>query len=196
MEIQNTTLDDLSAVIGFSATLHLAAWFGDGNNLYVPDAVEEGQLLVKLVGLPNAQRLSAEWGRQHLAVPSLRSYDDLVKRRQIGRMFEKGFGSREISSHFRMTERRVQQICRELETVGLIAIVTPQKSSRKSDLEIAPQNLLGISPQKIVGKTASRKPLRSTPRGTAPVTGAGKNALAHSVAAAGDSGVTRHRLRK
>lgn len=185
MEIQNTTLDDISAVIGFSATLHLAAWFGGGNhNVYVPDKVEEGQLLVKVVGLVNAQRLSAEWGRQHIVVPSLRNYEDLVVRRQIGRMFERGFGSREIASHFRVGERRVQQICRELEAVGLIPIIGPRK--------IAPENAPQIDPGVFVPKAPQKKPLKK-PAAAQAVTRNGKNTRTHS--AATQPGVTRHKLR-
>lgn len=144
MDVRNTTLDDIASVIGFSATLRLAAWFGDGtSNLYVPEAVEEGQVLVKLLGMPNAQRLTAEWGKQHLAIPRLRDYEDDVRKKIVGRMFEKGFGSREIAGHLRLSERRVQQICRELETVGLIAVQgpspekCPQKSRGKKQGEVA-----------------------------------------------------------
>ena len=50
MEQQNTTLDDISSVIGFSPTLRLSAWYGNGNNLYIPDRVEDGQVLVLLLG--------------------------------------------------------------------------------------------------------------------------------------------------
>lgn len=188
-EMQNTTLDDISAVIGFSATLHLAAWFGGGNhNVYVPDNVEDGQLLVKLVGLDLAQRLSAEWGRQHIVVPSLRNYDDLVVRRQIGRMFERGFGSREIASHFRLGERRVQQICRELESVGLIPIVVPKRAA-KNEGENAGENL----PQIVPTKVPQKKPLRKA-TGARGSTRAGQNVTEHGQGAPGT--VIRHQLRK
>ena len=128
MELKNTTLDDLSAVIGFSATLRLAAWFGDGSNLYVPTQVTVEQLLSRLIGLSNAQRLSAEWGGEHIAIPRLKDYEDDVRKRIVGRMFEKNFGTREIAGHMRMSERRVQQICRELEMSGLIPVQGPRKT--------------------------------------------------------------------
>ena len=135
MDIKNTTLDDISAVIGFSATLRLAAWFGDGSNLYIPKVLEEGHLLVKLIGNSAAKKLSEEWGSETLSIPRLRNYEDDVKRRTIGRMLERGFGWREISVFMRMSERRVQQICRELEAAGLINVVAPLKASGKKTPE-------------------------------------------------------------
>lgn len=151
-EIQNTTLDDVSAVIGFSATLRLSAWFGDGGNLYVPGTVEDGQLVVKLIGMAAAKALSKEWGYQHLSLPRASAYEQDQVKNQIGRMFEVGFGSREISRHLRMSERRVQQICRELEATGLITIVgakspwknAPEKGPGKSTRKKAPR----IDPEK------------------------------------------------
>lgn len=128
MELRNTTLDDIAAVIGFSATLRLAAWYGDGVNCYVPEDPDDACQLSKLIGLSSAKKLSEEWGGEHLSIPRLRNYEVDEKRRTIARMLEKGFGTREISSLMRMTERRVQQICREMEVAGLIAPIGPAKS--------------------------------------------------------------------
>jgi hypothetical protein len=121
VNIQNTTLDDIAHVIGFSATLRLAAWFGDGSNLYVPQKVEEGQLLVRLLGRAAAMRLSAEWPGETLYVPRLHNYETDVQRRVIGRMLEQGFSPREIGVHQRLSKRRVEQVARELEEAGLLA---------------------------------------------------------------------------
>ena len=128
MEQQNTTLDDIASVIGFSPTLRLSAWYGNGNNLYIPDRAEEGQQLVKLIGLSAAQRLSDEWGAQHLSVPRLAAYEDDSRRRLICRLVGKGCSTREVSHLVRMSERRVQQICRELEVAGLMPVVVPAKT--------------------------------------------------------------------
>lgn len=56
----NTTLDDLASVIGFTATLRLSAWLGGVSNIYVPEVPEEGQLLVRLIGMPAAKALAKE----------------------------------------------------------------------------------------------------------------------------------------
>lgn len=153
MDLQKTTLEDVAAVIGFTATLRLSAWFGDGtSNCYVPLVAEEGQLLVRLIGFPAANALSKEWGGDHLAVPRLRDYEDDMRKKAIGRMFEKGFGSREIAAHLRISERRVQQICRELEVAGLIDIVGPRENAPENPQE----NTGGHVPQKLLEKR-SRK---------------------------------------
>jgi hypothetical protein len=99
MELRNTTLDDISAVIGFSATLRLVAWFGDGSNLYVPITAEDGCLLVRLLGLPAARRLCEAWPGEHLAIPRLRDHEDDLRKRFVARMIEKGFGTREIAGN-------------------------------------------------------------------------------------------------
>ena len=127
MELRNTTLDDISSVIGFSATLRLVAWFGDGGNLYVPNTAEEGHLLVRLLGLPSAKRLCEAWPGEHLAVPRLRDHEDDVRKRFVARMIEKGFGTREIAGMQRISERRVQQILRELELAGLVQPAGPAR---------------------------------------------------------------------
>ena len=165
-----TTLEDISAVVGLTATLRLAAWFGDGtSNAYVPQEAEEGQLLVRLIGLPAAKALSKEWGGEHLAVPRLRDYEDDMRKKAIGRMFEKGFGSREIAAHLRISERRVQQICRELEVAGLIAIVGPRELPEDFPAEnegvFVPANLPEKPVQKSGGKNARQKTPGNLPAG-------------------------------
>lgn len=138
MELRNTTLDDISAVIGFSATLRLVAWFGDGSNLYVPVVAEEGHLLARLLGLPAAKRLCEAWPGEHLAVPRLRDHEDDLRKRFVARMIEKGFGTREIAGMQRISERRVQQILRELEVAGLVQPAGPSrrvKTARENPLQ-------------------------------------------------------------
>jgi hypothetical protein len=134
MAVKNTTLEDLSAVIGFGATLRLAAWYGDGvSNLYIPAEVNEAGTLVKLVGLTAARRLSDEWGNQFLAVPYIDAYEIDLRRRATARMLERGFGTREIAAALRISERRVQQMCRELEAEGLIPVIGPVKTLRRNN---------------------------------------------------------------
>ena len=142
MELKNTTLDDLSSVIGFSATMRLAAWFGDRGNVWVPLNCEDGQLLVKLIGMPAAKRLTQEWGNQHINIPRIRQYEDDLTKREIGRWLAHGMSPREIANIKRMSERRVQQIGRELEVAGLIEIVAPKNAGKS-----AQENEGGKNPQ-------------------------------------------------
>ena len=133
MELRNTTLDDISAVIGFSATLRLVAWFGDGGNLYVPNSAEDGHLLVRLLGLPSAKRLCEAWPGEHLAVPRLRDHEDDLRKRSVARFIEKGFGTREVAGILRVSERRVQQILRELEVAGLVQVAGPARRKLRQE---------------------------------------------------------------
>lgn len=130
MELRNTTLDDLASTIGFSATARLAAWYGDAGNLYVPATAEPNNVLSRLIGIAAARKLSEAWGGEFLAIPRLRDHEDDVRKNRIGRMLEKGFNTREIARLERISERRVQQICRELEQAGLIKVVGPAKRGR------------------------------------------------------------------
>lgn len=117
----NTILDDISAVIGLSATLKLVAWFGDGiANLYVPAVAEEGQLLPKIIGLPAARMLSKEWPKKHLNIPRLHNYEVEMRKRAIARMLEKGYSLREVAGQLQMSERRVSQVKEELRSSGLL----------------------------------------------------------------------------
>ena len=153
MELQNTTLDDFAAVIGFSATMRLVAWFGDRGNLYIPQQAQDGQLLVKLIGISCAKRLTQEFGGQHLNVPRLRAYENDLVKRGVCIMLEHGMSTSDVANQNRMSERRVQQIMRELEGVGLLEVSapkitgksapenTPQKKGGKNTLENAPTKL-------------------------------------------------------
>ncbi|WP_416819953.1 hypothetical protein [Delftia tsuruhatensis] len=151
MDRQNTTLDDIASIIGFSATLRLSAWYGNGNNLYVPTTVEEGQVLVLLIGRSAAERLSQEFGGDHLAVPRIVSYDEDCRRQRVATMLSRGFSTREVSRIERVSERRIQQICRELEQVGIIAPLGP---SAENDCWAPP----GALQEKAEGEFSRRKP--------------------------------------
>ena len=132
MEVRNTTLDDLAAIIGFTATLRLAVWFGDRkSNLYVPDNVADGQQLVGLIGESAARRLSDEFGRQHINVPSLHSALREKRYELVHRRLLEGLGSKAIAKETGISERRVSQLRVEFERLGLLPMVLT-KTSRKT----------------------------------------------------------------
>lgn len=160
MEIRNTTLDDIASVIGFSATLRLVAWFGDGTNLYVPLVAEDDCLLARLLGLPMAKKLCETWPGEHLAVPRLRDHEDDVRKRFVARTIEKGFGTREIAGMLRVSERRVQQILRELEVAGLVQVAGPVRKKtipEKAGGKVLQENWGPMLREKSHGILPSRK---------------------------------------
>ena len=121
LDLKNTTLEDVAAVIGFSATLRLSAWLGDSHPVYIPAAAEAGQLLTRLLGLSAANALSKAWPAEHLSIPRISQYDADVLRQRVACMHEKLFASEEIARHLNVSPRRVQQIIAELESVGLLS---------------------------------------------------------------------------
>ena len=120
MELRNSTLDDLSAVIGFSATLRLVAWFGKRAPMYVPAVAKEGQLICTLIGITAAKALSKEWGNERITVPGLNSHQLDVIRHSICQMAQKGMSVSEMCQQIDLSERRVQQIYAELEAANLL----------------------------------------------------------------------------
>lgn len=156
MEAKNTTLDDIAAEIGLTATLRISAWFGE-DRCHVPAVVEEGQLLVRLIGISAARKLTLAFPGELLAIPRLTQYEADVRNRQIGRWLMKGCTTREISNWLRMSERRVQQICREMEQAGLIEPVGPGKRAQEKPPEKAPaKSAQEKTHQKAGSKSAGR----------------------------------------
>lgn len=128
MEHRNTTLDDVASVIGFTLTLRLAAWFGDGNNLYVPPVPKEDHMLVKLLGKRPAELLAEAFPGEWLAIPRLTAYEEEERRRRVALFLTRGCSTREVARLERMSERRIQQICRELEVAGVIPPIGRDKT--------------------------------------------------------------------
>ena len=156
MKVRNTTLDDVAAVVGFSATLRLSAWYGDVANVYVPERVEAEQVLVRLIGMSAARRLSEAFGGEWLALPTLSSYETDKRRRVIARMVQGEFSPREIAIYMRMSARRVQQIIKELESVGLIEGRRVKKTDEKED-EKTLVNVWATPVEKPARKTTRKK---------------------------------------
>ena len=69
MQRPNTTIDDVCATIGFSATIRLVGWFG-GSNVYVPEQVDDGHKLAAVLGISAARALCSEFGSQTIWVPA------------------------------------------------------------------------------------------------------------------------------
>lgn len=139
MEIKATTLDDIAAVVGFAATVRLCAWFGGASYLYVPLKVDDEHHLVRLIGRSAADRLSKEWGGEHLAIPNSTGYEQDSRYKTIGVLIQRGFSTREVAQLVHVSPRRVQQVCRELEAAGLIPVI-----ARKTARENYPEKIASV----------------------------------------------------
>lgn len=145
MSERKTNLEDISAVIGFTATLKLVAWFGDLKSVYVPVDAQPDQPLARVVGLQHAQRISKEWGGEFLYISGIQAYESEVKRRSVAMMTQRGFSPKEIGVYLRMGDERVKQIQRQLVS----------------------QNLLEKPPAKMGGKNGGRDSASNWPGGAA-----------------------------
>ena len=159
LEHRNTTLDDISTVIGFTLTLRVAAWFGNTNNMYVPADVEDDQLLVRLLGRRPAEKLAEAFPDEWIAVPRLTAYEEDERRHRIALLLARGFSTREVSKLERISERRVQQLCRELEVSGVIPPI-----GADTTLQLGGKEHGKISGEKAPGKISGEKAPGKTPR--------------------------------
>lgn len=155
LDHRNTTLDDIASVIGFTLTLRVAAWFGNTNNMYVPAGVEDDQLLVRLLGRRPAERLAEAFPDEWIAVPRLTAYEEDERRHRIALLLARGFSTREVSKLERISERRVQQLCRDLEVAGVIPPIGADTTMQ----------LGGKQHGRIVGENAPGKTARKNPQG-------------------------------
>lgn len=123
MQVRNTTLDDIAAVIGFTACVKLSMWFGSRkNNLYVPGEVREDHVIAKLIGVPAMTALVREWGYEHLSVPTSHGIAVEGRNAKIRDMLRLGYSISEIANHVGATERRVQQLQKEFGQIGLLPV--------------------------------------------------------------------------
>lgn len=133
--IMNTTLDDIAAVIGFTATVRLAAHYG-GRDMNVPVAVSDKHLIAKLVGMSALQRLHAEWAGERVTMPTLGLVATDLRNARILRDLMAGVNLGLIAEREGLTNRRVEQLRRAFEADGLLPMIL----GGKIDPEIAPEN--------------------------------------------------------
>lgn len=131
----NTTLDDIAADIGFTATMTLVAWYG-GTHLYVPEKLSERHAIAKAVGLRHAERLVAAHGGGVLFVPDAVSYDRARRDRMVVEGVGQGMGTKQLAALTGLTERRVQQIRLRLEGEGLLPLVLKGKTTQGTTAEV------------------------------------------------------------
>lgn len=126
----NSIADDIAAVIGFTATLRLCAWYGNPNaNLYVPSRPIAGHEIEKLIGASAFKKLCQEWGNETLSIPMLQGYEEDCRNRLLRDLLLKGLSPREISRTVFIGERRVQQLRTHLEEAGMIPLVFSGKNA-------------------------------------------------------------------
>lgn len=129
MQKKNSTADDISAVIGFTATMAICTYFGD-RSLYVPLVATKEHPVALLIGFAAWQRMVNDFPGEHLAIPTTSKHEQFVTERTIAEMIAKGVGSNEIAKKTGLSYRRVQQIRVRIEASGLLPLIL--KSSAKA----------------------------------------------------------------
>lgn len=131
-ELLNTTLDDLSAVIGFSATVRLVSHYG-GRDLHVPAEVSELHPVAKLIGVSRMRHLVNVWPEERVSVPTLATIRQEIRHATVLRLMLHGIDEHTIAAMTDLGHRRVLQLKREFEREGLL---TPSLIPRgKANLE-------------------------------------------------------------
>lgn len=122
----NSTLDDISAVIGFTPTQRIAVWWGD-QVLYVPSFADPAHPLAALIGLTAFEALVRAFAKTALAIPHGPADSDVIKRK-IAEMTIMGWSTEAIAVAVNLTPRSVNKIRDVLREKGLLKLVNGRKA--------------------------------------------------------------------
>ena len=131
---QASILDDVSSVIGFTATSVLCAWYG-GCQLYVPAKAGPDHPLVDLIGEAALRALVREFGSEHLKIPGDRSTTRYRRDRSISERFAEGWTPTRVADEFGLSLRRVEQLRAELTDWGWVAYAAGRRTRRPTAAE-------------------------------------------------------------
>ena len=104
-------MDDVCAIIGFSATVRLIAWHG-GSHIYVPGEATPGHPLVALMGESALRALVDEFGSQTLWIPADvngGAREAIQRKRTVARLIHRGHSSHQIAAETGLALRTVQR---------------------------------------------------------------------------------------
>ena len=122
MSETNTWLEDISADIGYSATVKLVGWYG-GGNLSVPRTPDADSNIPKVIGQRAFEILVREYGGQIIPIPNDTLRDDVRRDRIICEMLGKSISLRDVSLFVGMSTRNVLLIRSKLESNGLMPMI-------------------------------------------------------------------------
>ena len=134
-DLRNTTLDDIAGVIGFTATVRLAAHYG-GRDLHVPINVSSEHPVAKLIGENRMGYLNREWAGQRLSVPSLGVVECEVRAGRVLSLLLAGMSTSQSANLTGLTDRRVQQLKRDYQSEGLLPTDLVKQPEPQPDLRL------------------------------------------------------------
>lgn len=127
--MQPTTLDDICAVVGYTSTRILLAWY-EGRWLYVPTTASPTHPLVRLIGLSALRALVAEFSGERLRLPVESRDLNMRRNREIAEALCSGVSEAKIAQKHGLTIRRVGQLRAELARAGWIDWASPGQHRR------------------------------------------------------------------
>lgn len=134
MREQNGVLEDISAVIGFTATTRLVAIFGSGpdpKNLFIPVEANPDHAIAMAIGMSAMRRLVDEWGGQVIALCAHSDLHHVRLVRAVANMLKGGMPPKDVAIVVGLTDRQVRRLRTEAEEIGLMPLVLRAKG-RKS----------------------------------------------------------------
>lgn len=120
LRMQPSTLDDICAAIGYTATRKLVAWFG-GRKLYIPTQASPGHPFATALGFPAYRALVENFGVEVLSVPKADEEWRYNRNRVIAERLADGDELAAIASDLGLTLRRAEQIRVDLVADGFLA---------------------------------------------------------------------------
>lgn len=135
----NSSLDDVCAEIGYTATRKLQAWF-HARNLYVPRRFDNEHPLAVLLGPAAFKALVKAFGGTTLWVPNIAEDVRYLAYRSMAERIAQGDSSKKLAKKFNLT---IEQCCRlraQLERLGWVSYaeaspVMPAMAGRNARLQ-------------------------------------------------------------
>lgn len=182
MESTNTTLDDICAEIGYSATNVLVAWYGN-DYVRVPCDVSPENPITRAIGMSAMRRFVEAWGGQRLWIPAAHRFSVEQRDRAIADLLKSGVKEREIGAAIGLSERRVQQIRGRLQASGLLDLLGRKLRGKDATKKALEKIVWKKPPAKVPGKKARQKYPEKTPSEKGSETTPARSALGVDLAA-------------
>jgi hypothetical protein len=135
----NSNLDDVCAIVGYTATRKLAAWF-HGRNLYVPSNPRPDHPVERLIGESAFRQLVKEFGGKQIWVPTPAEDHRYFVERVMSEQMAQGMTDEQLVEAHGLTPERVRQLRAELVDKGWVryaGTISPPKpmAGRNAGLE-------------------------------------------------------------
>ena len=121
--LPNTVLVDISAEIGFNATMALAGWFG-GNLIRIPLEASPNNEIAKVIGFIPFSRLVKAFAGQHIHIPKGNLPTTIFsRRRKVRDLLRSGKSVAQTAEAVGVTVTWIFSIRRDLELSGLLPTI-------------------------------------------------------------------------